>query len=182
MSTVVAAFFLLPSVASGWSWSSWKLELLRITQQLPPSPVSRRTMIVTTSAAFTTISLSDDGVRLARAVDVSTSVYRRQLDQSTKQAAAAPISYRIELPSSMKESSKPVKTHLDEVNFSSETLRGYQYGITVDPVRISSLKEVCDIGVVLLSTDRSLVAFLMGSGIVRGGESTSLTPALFLSV
>lgn len=41
----------------------------------------------------------------------------------------------------MKEGSKPVKTHLDEVNFVSESVKRYQYGITVDPVRISSLKE-----------------------------------------
>lgn len=41
----------------------------------------------------------------------------------------------------MKEDSKPLKTHLDEVNFVSETIKRYQYGITVDPVRITSLKE-----------------------------------------
>ena len=38
---------------------------------------------------------------------------------------------------------KPLKTHLDEVNFNSRTTRGYQFGITVDPVRIGTLKEVC---------------------------------------
>jgi len=52
------------------------------------------------------------------------------------------LTYQIDIPSSMKESSKPVKTHLDEVNFRAENTKGYQYGITVDPVRISSLKEV----------------------------------------
>jgi hypothetical protein len=52
------------------------------------------------------------------------------------------LTYQIAIPSSMKESSKPVKTHLDEVNFMSESTKGYQYGITVDPVRITSLKEV----------------------------------------
>jgi len=51
------------------------------------------------------------------------------------------LTYQIDIPSSMKESSKPVKTHLDEVNFRAENTKGYQYGITVDPVRISSLKE-----------------------------------------
>jgi len=51
------------------------------------------------------------------------------------------LNYQISIPSSMKEGSKPVKTHLDEVNFMSETVKRYQYGITVDPVRISSLKE-----------------------------------------
>jgi hypothetical protein len=37
---------------------------------------------------------------------------------------------------------KPLKTHLDEINFFSSKVKGYQIGITVDPVRISSLKEV----------------------------------------
>lgn len=52
------------------------------------------------------------------------------------------FTYTINVPESMKEGSKPVKTHQDEVNFGSSGIRGYQYGITVDPVRINSLKEV----------------------------------------
>jgi PsbP len=36
---------------------------------------------------------------------------------------------------------KPLKTHLDEVNFQSADISGYLIGITVDPVRISSLTE-----------------------------------------
>ena len=36
---------------------------------------------------------------------------------------------------------KPLKTHLDEVNFQSPDFSGYQFGITVDPVRIESLAE-----------------------------------------
>jgi hypothetical protein len=52
------------------------------------------------------------------------------------------LGYQISIPSTMNEGSKPVKTHLDEVNFVSESVKRYQYGITVDPVRISSLKEV----------------------------------------
>lgn len=38
-------------------------------------------------------------------------------------------------------SQKPLKTHLDEVNFVSNSVPGYQFGITVDPVRIDSLSE-----------------------------------------
>eukprot|EP00548_Thalassiothrix_antarctica_P005365 CAMPEP_0194153698 /NCGR_PEP_ID=MMETSP0152-20130528/57413_1 /TAXON_ID=1049557 /ORGANISM="Thalassiothrix antarctica, Strain L6-D1" /LENGTH=135 /DNA_ID=CAMNT_0038859169 /DNA_START=205 /DNA_END=612 /DNA_ORIENTATION=- len=41
----------------------------------------------------------------------------------------------------MKESTKPLKTHLDEINFVSSELKGYQYGVTVDPVRIDSLSQ-----------------------------------------
>lgn len=52
------------------------------------------------------------------------------------------FSYTINIPTTMKQSQKPVKTHQDEINFASEDIKGYQYGITVDPVRINSLKEV----------------------------------------
>ena len=50
--------------------------------------------------------------------------------------------YTIQIPNTMNQGQKPVKTHLDEVNFKSDSIKGYQLGITVDPVRINSLKEV----------------------------------------
>jgi hypothetical protein len=47
--------------------------------------------------------------------------------------------YSIQLPPSLSQpSNKPLKTHLDEVNFNGD---GLQVGITVDPVRISSLQQ-----------------------------------------
>ena len=52
------------------------------------------------------------------------------------------LTYQIQLPTNFKETQKPLKTHLDEVNFVNDDIKGYQYGITVDPVRINSLKEV----------------------------------------
>ena len=52
------------------------------------------------------------------------------------------FAYSIGIPSDLKRTQKPVKTHLDEINFLSEGVKGYQYGITVDPVRINSLKDV----------------------------------------
>lgn len=142
--TVAVAFFsLCPSVATGWTVPQ---DIPSSFQRQPkPSLVTRRTAIATASAAISTISawaLSDPASRTARAADdttsTSTSLYTRQLS-STKPST---VSYQVELPTSMKESSKPVKTHLDEVNFSSETIKGYQYGVTVDPVRISSIQEV----------------------------------------
>jgi hypothetical protein len=71
----------------------------------------------------------------------TTTVYTRQQSTNNNKQHQQ-VSYSINLPSSMKETSKPVKTHLDEVNFVSDGAKGYQYGITVDPVRISSLQEV----------------------------------------
>ena len=35
---------------------------------------------------------------------------------------------------------KPLKTHLDEINFSPPDVRGYTLGVTVDPVRISKIQ------------------------------------------
>lgn len=50
------------------------------------------------------------------------------------------LSYSFSPPPSFETTAKPLKTHLDEVEFKCET-RGYKYGITVDPVRIATLEE-----------------------------------------
>lgn len=75
---------------------------------------------------------------LANAAGEDSFVYTRKQTVMNKKE----LNYQISIPSTMNEGSKPVKTHLDEVNFVSESVKRYQYGITVDPVRISSLKEV----------------------------------------
>ena len=49
--------------------------------------------------------------------------------------------YVISVPTGFQDGKKPLQTHLDEVNFKLEGARGYEYGITVDPVRINSLRE-----------------------------------------
>lgn len=49
--------------------------------------------------------------------------------------------YRFQPPPGFAAGNKPLKTHLDEVNFSSQTMSGFQFGITVDPVRIESLSD-----------------------------------------
>lgn len=43
-------------------------------------------------------------------------------------------------PSVIKTSNKPLQTHLDEINLPTDT-KGYTYGVTVDPIRLKSLKE-----------------------------------------
>jgi hypothetical protein len=52
------------------------------------------------------------------------------------------FAYAFEPPSGFDVTNKPLKTHLEEVNFMSSEIKGYQFGVTVDPVRINSLKEV----------------------------------------
>ena len=49
--------------------------------------------------------------------------------------------YTVTPPPSFTSSNKPLKTHLDEINFSDPDVRGYTLGITVDPVRIKSIRE-----------------------------------------
>jgi hypothetical protein len=51
------------------------------------------------------------------------------------------FSYTVTPPPSFTASNKPLKTHLDEINFSSPDVRGYTLGVTVDPVRIKSIRE-----------------------------------------
>jgi len=51
------------------------------------------------------------------------------------------FSYTVTPPPSFVPSNKPLKTHLDEINFSPPDIRGYSLGITVDPVRISKMQE-----------------------------------------
>ncbi|EJK53960.1 hypothetical protein THAOC_26500 [Thalassiosira oceanica] len=53
------------------------------------------------------------------------------------------FAYTVTPPASFTSSNKPLKTHLDEINFSGD-VRGYQVGVTVDPVRIKSIKEFGD--------------------------------------
>lgn len=66
------------------------------------------------------------------AVASSTNIFKRQTEQ---------FSYVFEPPADWIPQNKPLKTHLDEVNFKSPSIRKYEFGITVDPVRIKSLRE-----------------------------------------
>jgi hypothetical protein len=59
--------------------------------------------------------------------------FRRDTDQ---------FKYELQVPYDFNgPNQKPLKTHFDEVNFKSNTIAGFEIGITVDPVRISSLTE-----------------------------------------
>lgn len=103
------------------------------------SPTSRRSILST--AAWSLVlggAALTENPTLADAAEESSFVYTRKQTVLNKKE----LVYQISIPSTMNEGSKPVKTHLDEINFVSESVKRYQYGITVDPVRISSLKEV----------------------------------------
>lgn len=51
------------------------------------------------------------------------------------------FSYTVTPPPTFVPGNKPLKTHLDEINFSSPDISRYTIGITVDPVRISSIGQ-----------------------------------------
>ena len=111
-------------------------------QELLSSPLTRRSALSTAAWSLVIGQAALTGnPALSCAAEEDSFVYTRKQTVMNKKE----LSYQIAIPSTMNEGSKPVKTHLDEVNFVSESVKRYQYGITVDPVRISSLKEVSTI-------------------------------------
>lgn len=66
-----------------------------------------------------------------------------ELASSTFRRTNTKLNFGYELitpPSVIKTSNKPLQTHLDEINLPTNT-KGYTYGVTVDPIRIKSLKD-----------------------------------------
>jgi hypothetical protein len=78
----------------------------------------------------------------ARAADESTNTDQviadtdRTFVRRTKEYA-----YQFTPPPNFTPGNKPLKTHMDENNFKSSVTSGWQFGITVDPVRLQSMAE-----------------------------------------
>eukprot|EP01038_Epipyxis_sp_PR26KG_P012011 gene12011-16079_t len=49
--------------------------------------------------------------------------------------------FTFKYPSILEESSKPLKTHKEEVYLKSDKIKGYSVGVTIDPVKINSIKD-----------------------------------------
>jgi hypothetical protein len=75
-------------------------------------------------------------VATATARDPATAAADRTFVRRTDQ-----YSYQFTPPPHFTPGNKPLKTHLDENNFKSADTSGFQFGITVDPVRLQSLAE-----------------------------------------
>mmetsp|Transcript_15812 Transcript_15812/g.39293 ORF Transcript_15812/g.39293 Transcript_15812/m.39293 type:complete len:385 (+) Transcript_15812:69-1223(+) len=91
--------------------------------------------------AAATANAAETNTDATAATDRNSNVYRRQLDVNNAGGSGQKtVSYQIEFPPGMDEGSKPLKTHLDEVNFALPTT-SFKVGITVDPVKITSLQE-----------------------------------------
>jgi len=93
----------------------------------------------------TTILSRRNALGVAAAVAVSTpilpAVAADQEDDQYVQKGNG-FAYRFVYPPDFEPGGKPLKTHLFEINWKSTNLPKYTFGVTIDPVRISSLKEV----------------------------------------
>ena len=90
------------------------------------SPGRRRALVASTWASLFVVA-NPPAIASANG-----KLFQRQTDQ---------FAYQFQPPAGFEPSNKPLKTHLDEVNFISSTNPKYQFGITVDPVLINSLAE-----------------------------------------
>ena len=74
--------------------------------------------------------------------DSSTTTKSEPYTRTSSSSDKYQFSYTITPPPTFIPGNKPLKTHLDEINFAPEpSIRGYTLGITVDPVRISSITQ-----------------------------------------
>jgi len=132
----------------------------------------RRQALSFFSAAFATSAVSAPAAAQADAVAVNG--YTRSIN-------AQPV-YTLQLPPGTTESSKPVKTHLDEINFAvkPDSSSKWTLGITVDPVRIATLTEFGSpeqvaAKVVLAEVNRdgvTDVTLLQDPAVIRDGVTT----------
>lgn len=98
------------------------------------STVQRRSFINNLLAAGTMLVVSP---RVSFAVELTSDTHQSAAYISPPNQK---FSYTVTPPPSFTASNKPLKTHLDEINFSGD-VRGYTLGVTVDPVRIKSIRE-----------------------------------------
>jgi len=96
------------------------------------SESNRKDFITTISTAAASAFLFNPQVVTAE--DTSSQTFTRIKDKQ--------FAYSIVLPMEPSPTNKPLQTHLDEVNLPMN-IKGYTYGITVDPIRINSLRDFC---------------------------------------
>lgn len=97
---------------------------------------------LTTRRAFMTVAAPVTILATTLAAPVSTANAQDSSPSSPYQVLTPEWGFTFTPPPDFEIGNKPLKTHLEEVNFNSMLSRGYQFGITVDPVRINSLDEV----------------------------------------
>jgi hypothetical protein len=108
------------------------------------STINRPWILPTTTKDVTNTFTSSSSSLLSVSVAEATSSTNDDASLTSQEyrKVTSDYAYSFVPPPNFVTGTKPLKTHLDEINFFSSGIRGYQIGITVDPVRISSLKEV----------------------------------------
>lgn len=110
----------------------------------PPRALRRRDLLG--RLATTTPSL----LAIVAAASATTSVPARAAAAPEKRQAYTRVrsdkqgnkfGYTLSVSPSLEPSNKPLQTHLDEVNLLCPEIRGYQYGVTVDMIRIKNLRD-----------------------------------------
>lgn len=110
-----------------------------INEPTGPQSTQRRNLIQQSSAAFASLLLP---ISPAFALDDDTPTQQPSepyIRNSSNDKFK--FSYTVTPPPLFVPSNKPLKTHLDEINFSPPDIRGYTLGITIDPVRLSTIQE-----------------------------------------
>lgn len=136
-------FFDFLHVAESWIVTAVQSTATSLQTQvvIPESHVNlstRRRLFISIGSVIAPLAIAGVMPELARAAEneqfgsISTSPYRKQADK---------FGYEFQPPPNFEPGNKLLKTHLDEVNFENSQISGYQFGITVDPVRISSLRQ-----------------------------------------
>lgn len=105
--------------------------------------------IATATAAIATVTTitTHPSSALALAEQTQTpeddKTFTRRIKNESKPAFS--FAYTIKLPNPPSPTNKPLQTHLDEVNLPMNTnpynIQKYTYGITVDPIRLTSLRS-----------------------------------------
>mmetsp|Transcript_25763 Transcript_25763/g.38199 ORF Transcript_25763/g.38199 Transcript_25763/m.38199 type:complete len:280 (-) Transcript_25763:112-951(-) len=93
----------------------------------------------TTAIAFTTLPSS----ALASASPEDDKTFTRRIKNDSKPTQS--FAYTLTLPNPPSPTNKPLQTHLDEVNLPMNSnpygIQRYTYGVTVDPIRLTSLRQ-----------------------------------------
>mmetsp|Transcript_22091 Transcript_22091/g.28581 ORF Transcript_22091/g.28581 Transcript_22091/m.28581 type:complete len:320 (-) Transcript_22091:45-1004(-) len=131
-----------PNTALQMTSPTRKHSMVPMDNTSPSSLQKRRQALaqIITSSFFlaTAITLSPQKVNAAQ--DEEEGVQQQQQKPQLYTKKTDKFSYQFQPPPNFDSgNNKPLKTHLDEINFKSNN--GYQFGITVDPVRIQSLEQ-----------------------------------------
>ena len=110
----------------------------------PPTPHGRRSLLSATSAAAllltTTAPLSPAPPIAPRALHFTPAAATDAEAGAAALETLAADEWALQYPSGWRPTEKPVKTHLSERLLNSDTRKGVSIGVTVDPIKISSLE------------------------------------------